>query len=109
MCERADSSPRKYRVQLTEKDTLVDSSQVPSNWRHENDAGDQVFSVAWTGVLSNRATNELRFGHTRETLLQGSPALFDDQWNFIGLDGRDQFDLGPQNSQADPFRSVLTP
>lgn len=87
--------------ELTEKDTLIDSIQTPSNWRHENDAGDQVFSVAWASVLSDRATNELRVGHTRESLLQGSRSVFDDNWKFIGLSSREQYDLGSQNTHPD--------
>jgi carboxypeptidase family protein/TonB-dependent receptor-like protein len=87
--------------ELTEKDTLIESLQVPSNWRHENDAGDQVFSVAFTSIFGSHATNELRVGHTRESLLQGSPTLFDDNWKFIGLNGRDQYDLGSQNTHPD--------
>lgn len=84
--------------ELTEKDTLIDSTQTPSNWRHENDAGDQVFSLAWASVLSDHATNELRFGHTRESLLQGGATAFDDNWKFIGLGDREQYSLGPQNT-----------
>ena len=37
----------------------------------------------------------------RENLLQGPRILFDEDWNFIGLNGRDQFDIGSQNSHPD--------
>ena len=37
----------------------------------------------------------------RENLLQGPRILFDDDWNFIGLNGREQFDVGSQNSHPD--------
>ena len=53
--------------------------------RHENDAGDHVFSCSWTSVLNNRTTNELKVGHVRESLLQGPSTLFDADWNFIGF------------------------
>ena len=87
--------------ELTEKDNLAGSQQTPANWRHENDAGDHVFSMALTSVLGDRATNELKFGHVRESLLQGPASLFDENWNFIGLNGREQFDVGSQNTHPD--------
>jgi outer membrane receptor protein involved in Fe transport len=87
--------------ELTEKDTLIGSEQMPSNWRHENDAGDQVVSAALTSVLGNNATNELKYGHVREELLQAARDLFDDDWNFIGLAGRDQFSRESQNTHPD--------
>jgi hypothetical protein len=86
---------------LTENDEIEGNLSTPDNATFENDSGDQVFSVAWTSVLGNRATNELRIGHVRENLLQGPRIFFDDGWNFIGLDGREQFDLGPMNSHPD--------
>lgn len=88
-------------AELTEKDELVGSILTPSAWRHENDSGDQVFSVSWTSVLGTRATNELKFAHVRENLLQGPNWAFDENWKFIGLAGRDQFDIGPQNTHPD--------
>ena len=72
---------------LTERDSIEDDLAIPDAARHENDAGDQVFSASWTSVLNNRTTNELKFGHVRESLLQGPGQLFDDDWNFIGFAG----------------------
>jgi hypothetical protein len=86
---------------LTERDSVQDDLATPDNWRHENDSGDQVMSVAWTSVFGGHATNEFRVGHVRENLLQGPRIFFDDDWNFIGLNGREQFDIGPQNSHPD--------
>lgn len=80
--------------ELTERDTLNGSDQLESAWRHENDAGDQVYSFAFTSVLGNHATNEFRVGHVQESLLQGPTRAFDDNWKFIGLGGVDQFDVG---------------
>jgi hypothetical protein len=88
-------------TELTEKDTLIGSEQTPLNHRHENDSGDQVLSISFTSVLGNRATNEFKVGHVRENLLQGSRALFDENWKFIGLGGREQFDIGSQNTHPD--------
>ena len=79
---------------LTENDELEGNNSTPDNATFENDSGDQVFSFAATSVLGNRATNEFKVGHVRENLLQGPRLFFDDGWNFIGLDGREQFDLG---------------
>ena len=52
-------------------------------------------------MLGNRATNEFKVGHVRENLLQGPRLFFDDGWNFIGLNGREQFDLGSMNAHPD--------
>jgi hypothetical protein len=86
---------------LTERDSVQDDQSTPDNWRHENDSGDQVVNFAFTSVFGNHATNEFRVGHVRENLLQGPQVFFDDNWNFIGLNGREQFDIGPQNSHPD--------
>jgi outer membrane receptor protein involved in Fe transport len=94
--------------ELTEKDSFQGSEQQPSNWRHENDAGDQVASLAFTSVLGNHATNELKFGHVREELLQAPSDIFDDDWNFIGLAGRSQFDRQAQNTHPDFTAGLAT-
>jgi hypothetical protein len=86
---------------LTENDEIEGNESTPDNATFENDSGDQVFSFAWTSVLGNRATNEFRIGHVRENLLQGPRIFFDEGWNFIGLNGREQFDLGPMNAHPD--------
>ena len=86
---------------ITESDSIEDDKAIPDAARHENDAGDYVFSASWTSVLNNRATNELNFGHVRESLLQGPSVLFDDSWNFIGFHGIDPFDVGSQNTHPD--------
>ena len=86
---------------LTENDELEGNESTPENATFENDSGDQVFSFAATSVLRNTMTNEFRVGHVRENLLQGPRIFFDDSWNFIGLDGRDQFDLGSMNEHPD--------
>jgi hypothetical protein len=67
----------------------------------ENDAGDQQFSVAFTSVLNDRMTNEIKFGHVREDLLQGNLSYFDADYNYIELNGRDQFDIGSNNEHED--------
>ena len=86
---------------LTENDEIEGNESTPDNATFENDSGDQVFSFAATSVLNNRATNEFKVGHVRENLLQGPRIFFDDNWKFIGLNGRDQFDLGSMNAHPD--------
>ncbi len=86
---------------LTEKDGLQGNESTPDNFTYENDSGDQVLSFAWTSVIGGHMTNELRVGHVRENLLQGPQIWFDDDWNFVGLNGREQFDFGSQNTHPD--------
>ena len=74
---------------------------TPENIAIENDGNDAQYSASWTTVLGDRATNELKFGHVREDLLQGGLPYFDDDFNFIELDGRDQFDIGSMNEHPD--------
>lgn len=86
---------------ITERDSIEGDLAVIGAARHENDSGDQVFSASWASVLNNRMTNELKFGHVRENLLQGPGQLFDDNWKFIGFAGIDPFDVGSRNTHPD--------
>jgi hypothetical protein len=86
---------------LTKNDSIEDDRAIPDAARFENDAGDHVLSLSWTSVLNNRTTNELKFGHVRESLLQGPRAVFDDSWNFIGFRSLEPFDIGSANVHPD--------
>ena len=86
---------------LTLRDSIENDKGILDNARHENDAGDQVFSFSWTSVLNNRTTNEVKFGHVRESLLQGSKTLFDDSWKFVGFHGLEPLDIGSMNTHPD--------
>jgi hypothetical protein len=86
---------------LTEKDELEGNESTLRNATYENDSGDQVFSFALTSVFGGRATNEFKVGHVRENLLQGPQIWFDENWAFIGLNGREQFDIGSMNTHPD--------
>jgi hypothetical protein len=100
---------------LTVNDSIEVDLAILDAARHENDSGDQVFSFAWTSVLNNRTTNEIKIGHVRENLLQGPKALFentdsesaffDNSWGFIGFHGREPFDVGSQNTHPDYIAS----
>lgn len=86
---------------VTVGEGLEDDRSTLDNLEIENDSGDQVFSISWTSVLGTTATNEFRVNHVRENLQQGNTEYFDGDYNFIGLDGRDQFDIGPANNHPD--------
>jgi hypothetical protein len=72
-----------------------------------------MFNISWTTLLSNRATNELKFSHVGEDRVDGNlaymsvdPANFKTSgWindlEYVGLNGRDQFDIGSLNTHAD--------
>lgn len=78
-----------------------DDLRVAGSQDIENDAGDRTFNVSFTSILGNRATNEFKVGHVREDLLMGNFEYFDDDFNFIELNGRDQFDIGSDNEHED--------
>src|SRR5438093_5589761 len=96
---------------LTVRDSIEVDKAIPDAARHENDAGDMVYSWALTSLVNNRTTNELRVGHVRESLLQGPQALFaktestsaffDRSWQFVGFHGQEPFDIGSQNTHPD--------
>jgi hypothetical protein len=87
--------------------------QTLDNRQVEFDQNDRMFNVNWTSLFGNRATNELRFSHVGEDRVDANlsyAGLDPGQWNtsgwikdmqFVGLNGRDQFDIGSQNSYAD--------
>jgi outer membrane receptor protein involved in Fe transport len=86
---------------LTVGENLESNLSTPDNVFIENDSGDQIFNASWTTIIGSHATNEFKVAHVRENLLQGSRAYFDDDYNFIELNGRDQFDIGSQNAHPD--------
>jgi hypothetical protein len=79
----------------------------------ELDSNDRHITGEWTAVLGNRATNELRFSHAGEDRVEGNLAYMGldaatwrttgwiDDLEFVGLNGRDQFDIGSRNAHAD--------
>jgi hypothetical protein len=58
---------------------------------------DQLFSVTYTSVLTDRATNVIRAGRIGEELATGAQAFFDGDVSFIGFAGRDPFSIGQRN------------
>ncbi len=78
-----------------------ESLALPESVEVENDAGDHILSGNWTSIIGNQATNEFKVSHIREDLLSGNRAYFDDDFNHIELNGRDQFDIGSMNDHPD--------
>jgi hypothetical protein len=58
---------------------------------------DQLFSLTYTSVLTDRITNVIRAGRIGEELATGAQAFFDDGVSFIGFAGRDPFSIGQRN------------
>ena len=86
---------------ITVGEDWEDDLSTPDHVDIENDGADRAFNVSWTSVIGDSATNELKVGHVREDLLQGGLQYFDDDYNFIELNGRDQFDIGSNNEHPD--------
>ena len=80
--------------------------------RAEMSVGDRSYNGGWTAIIGNRATNELiisRIGEerivTNLAMANISPSDYlTDGWltaDYVGLAGRDQFDIGSENAYAD--------
>lgn len=79
----------------------------------ELDSNDRMINAQWTAVMGNRATNEFRFSHVGEDRVEGNLAYMGidpsawrtsgwiDDLEYVGLNGRDQFDIGSQNEYQD--------
>jgi outer membrane receptor protein involved in Fe transport len=87
--------------------------QTLDNRQIELDSNDRMFNVGWTRLIGNRATNEFKFSHVGEDRVDGNLAYMNvppANWNtsgwisdleYVGLNGRDQFDIGSRNAYAD--------
>jgi hypothetical protein len=87
--------------------------QTLENRQIELDSNDRMFNVGWTSLFGSRATNELRFSHVGEDRVDGNLAYMGidpsayrtsgwiDNLEYVGLNGRDQFDIGSRNAHAD--------
>jgi outer membrane receptor protein involved in Fe transport len=87
--------------------------QTLDNRQIELDSNDRMINVGWTTLLGSRTTNEFKFSHVGEDRVDGNLAYMNvppsayntsgwiDDLEYIGLDGRDQFDIGSRNAHAD--------
>lgn len=62
---------------------------------------DQLFNVAYTSVLSDRASLVVRLGRIGEQLNTGAQAFFNDDVSWRGFDGRSPFAIGQRNVHPD--------
>jgi hypothetical protein len=84
-----ETAPTKGEGFNTNTET-IDAQSWESDW-------DQLFNVAFTSVLSDRASNVIRVGRIGEQLGTGQQAFFDEDVNQVGFDGRDPFSIGQRN------------
>ena len=87
--------------------------QTLDNRAVELDSNDRMFNIQHTALIGNNATNELRFSHVGEDRVEGNLAymgLDSSVWKtsgwienleYVGLNGRDQFDIGSTNAYED--------
>jgi hypothetical protein len=62
---------------------------------------DNLFSLAYTSVLSDRASLVVRVGRIGEQLNTGAQAFFNDDVSWRGFDGRSPFAIGQRNEHPD--------
>ena len=87
--------------------------QTLDNRQIELDSNDRMINIGWTRLIGTHATNELKFSHVGEDRVDGNLAYMNvdpARWNtsgwiddleYVGLNGRDQFDIGSLNSHSD--------
>ena len=87
--------------------------QTLDNRQIELDSNDRMINVGWTTLFGNRTTNEFKFSHVGEDRVDGNLAYMGippanwttsgwiDDLEYVGLNGRDQFDIGSRNAHAD--------
>jgi hypothetical protein len=85
-----ETAPTKGEGFNTSNET-ADARNYESDW-------DQLFGVAYTSVLTDRASNVMRFGRIGEQLGSGAQTFFNDDVSYRGFDGRDPFTIGQQNN-----------
>ena len=80
---------------------------LPENVEWERNVGDRTYNTAWTWVVSNRATNEMKVGRITQDTRGGAAAFFDSDVHWIAGDTRkgimelDQFAIGSGNAHPD--------
>jgi hypothetical protein len=80
---------------------------LPENVEWERNVGDRTYNTAWTWVIANSATNEMKVGRITQDTRGGAAAFFDDDVKWIAGDTRkgimelDQFSIGSGNAHPD--------
>jgi outer membrane receptor protein involved in Fe transport len=69
---------------------VLDAQTWESDWDH-------MLSGTYTSVLTDRASNVVRFGRISEDLATGQQTYFDDDVNFVGFAGRDPLSIPQSN------------
>jgi hypothetical protein len=72
----------------------IDAQGWEQDWDH-------LFNVAYTSVLTDRASFVLRVGRIGEQLNTGAQAFFNDDVSWRGFDGRIPFAIGQRNEHPD--------
>ena len=83
---------------------------LPENVEYERNGGDRTYNTAWSWVIGNQATNEMKVGRITQDTVGGAAAFFDEDVTWIAGDtskgimdlaGRDQFEIGSGNAHPD--------
>lgn len=90
-----ETAPTRGEGFNTNTETL-DAQTWESDWDH-------LVAGTYTAVLSDRASNVMRFGRIGEELATGAQTYFDENVNFIGFAGRDPLTIGQRNQHASYF------
>ena len=90
-----ETAPTRGEGFNTNTETL-DAQTWESDWDH-------LIAGTYTAVLSDRASNVMRFGRIGEELATGAQTYFDENVNFIGFAGRDPLTIGQRNQHASYF------
>lgn len=72
----------------------IDAQGWEQDWDH-------LFNVAYTSVMSDRASAVVRLGRIGEQLNTGAQAFFNDDVSWRGFDGRSPFAIGQRNVHPD--------
>lgn len=77
----------------------IDAQGWEQDWDH-------LFNIAYTSVLSDRASMVLRLGRIGEQLNTGAQAFFNEDVSWRGFDGRSPFAIGQRNVHPDYITGI---
>ncbi|NOT25699.1 MAG: TonB-dependent receptor [Acidobacteria bacterium] len=88
-------------------DGWEEDRSLPENVEYERNVGDRTYNTAWTWVIANSATNEMKVGRITQDTRGGAAAFFDEDVRWIAGNTRegimefDQFTIGSGNAHPD--------